>query len=78
MCAMSLYLFHVLPESRIASPTMHTPVRPAICHAYKVIALIYGLVYRLGFLGILRTMFYMVFVDFVAVGCVVATLAWYI
>ncbi|KAL1925727.1 uncharacterized protein VTP21DRAFT_610 [Calcarisporiella thermophila] len=39
-------------------------------------AVAWGLVYGHGFVGILRMMLYMVFVDFVIVGIIVATLSW--
>ncbi len=41
-------------------------------------AIAYGLVYKVGVLGMLRLILYMVGVDFLAVGAVVATFNWWV
>jgi hypothetical protein len=41
-----------------------------------VSAVAWGLVFGHGMTGILRTMLYMVFVDFVVIGVIVATICW--
>jgi len=42
-----------------------------------VSAIAWGLVYGHGFIGILKMMMFMVFVDFVVVGMVISTICWY-
>ncbi|KAJ3148504.1 Protein unc-50 [Geranomyces michiganensis] len=41
-------------------------------------AVAYGMVYSVGFLGLLRLILWMVFVDFLLVGAVVATTLWFV
>jgi hypothetical protein len=41
-----------------------------------LVAILYGILYHRNFGQILRLMFFMIFVDFVAVGVLVATLIW--
>ena len=45
---------------------------------FIVSAIAWGLVYGLGMIGILRAMLFMVFVDFLLVGSLVATFSWYV
>lgn len=39
-------------------------------------AIAWGLVYGHGFLGICKMMLYMVFIDFIMVGSIIASLCW--
>lgn len=41
-------------------------------------AIAYGLVYKVGFVGMMRLILYMVLVDFLLVGVVVATFNWWV
>lgn len=57
---------------------MRSPVdKFDISNSPPVSAIAWGLAYGLGFVGILRAMLFMVLVDFLLVGSVVATFSWY-
>ena len=43
---------------------------------YLVMGVAYGIVFRFGFLGILKIMFSMIFVDYFLTGLVVSTSSW--
>ncbi|KAJ3187717.1 hypothetical protein HDU85_006110 [Gaertneriomyces sp. JEL0708] len=42
-----------------------------------ITAIVYGIVYHQGFLGTLKLILWMVFVDYILVGCIIATVLWF-
>lgn len=45
---------------------------------HLVSAIVWGLAYHLGFYGIMRTIVFMILVDFLLVGSIISTMTWYI
>ena len=72
---LGVHIYQVFIIIAYAYPSKNLPSR---VDAILGSAIAWGLVYGHGMMGILRMMLYMVFVDFVVIGVVVATICWYV